>query len=262
MAGGKGKDKDNDQTVSMAQVHELLEQQKVFYKELLQQQESSFRACVNAIMDTANKRIDDLLRDLMEVRTSLQFTQKEVDDLKMTNKGLQSSMKGQETDIVKLAESMLTLDTKTDFLDNHARRTNIIIDGMPEVEKENNSHSEEKVLELIKNKLKLDPEGLGIESVMRIGKVNKSKDGTPLRPRPIVVKFNKLKDRDTVLRNAKKLKGTKIYINEDYPEAVRQKRKELLPKMREARQRGDIAFLRYDKLVIRAAEDSIPNEEQ
>lgn len=254
MAGGKGRDKDNEQSVSMAQVLELLEQQRVFYKELLQQQESSFKACVNTIIDTANKRIDDLLKELIEVRASLQFTQKEMDDLKMVNKGFQSNIKGQETDINKLAVSMLILDSKADFLDNQARRTNIVIDGIPEAEKENGSDSEEKVLALIKDKLDLDPNGIGIDSVMRVGKVNKSDDGTMTRPRPIVVKFHRIKDRDTVLRSAKKLKGTRIYINEDYPEAVRQKRKELLPKMREARQRGDIAFLRYDKLVIRQGE--------
>lgn len=119
---------------------------------------------------------------------------------------------------------------------------------------ENSSDSEEKVLTLIKNKLDLDPNGMGIDSVMRVGKVNKTDDGILGRLRPILVKFHRIRDRDTVLRNAKKLKGTRIFINEDYPEAVRQKRKELLPKMREARQRGDIAFLRYDKLVIRQGE--------
>lgn len=254
MAGGKGRDKDNDQSVSMAQVHELLEQQKVFYKELLQQQESSFKACVNTIIDTANKRIDDLLKELMEVQVSLQFTQKEMDDLKTLNKGFQSNIKGQEADIDKLAVSMLILDSKADFLDNQARRTNVVIDGIPETEMENSSDSEEKVLTLIKDKLHLDPNGMGIDSVMRVGKVNKTDDGILGRPRPILVKFHRIRDRDTVLRNAKKLKGTRIFINEDYPEAVRQKRKELLPKMREARQRGDIAFLRYDKLIIRQGE--------
>ena len=70
------------------------------------------------------------------------------------------------------------------------------------------------------------------------------------RPRPIVVKFLRHKDRSAVLQRAKNLKGTKIFINEDYTDLVRQKRKELMPKLRAARERGDIAFLRYDKLII------------
>lgn len=102
----------------MAQVHEFLEQQQAFHKELLQQKESSFKACVNSFIDTANKRIDDLLQELMEVWESLQFTQKEMDDLKTFNKGFKSNIKEQEADIDKLAVSILILDTKADFLDN------------------------------------------------------------------------------------------------------------------------------------------------
>ena len=48
----------------------------------------------------------------------------------------------------------------------------------------------------------------------------------------------------------KKLKGSRIFINEDYPDAVRQKRRELLPQMKAARERGDFAVLRYDKLIV------------
>lgn len=258
MAGGKGNkdkvEKDSDQSVSMAQVQELLEQQKVFYKELLQQQESNFKAFVCTILDTSSKRIGELLKDLQDLRTSLQFTQKEVDELKTTCKGTQSICKSQESDIERLAESMLILDAKSDSLDSQARRANLIMDGIPEAEKENNLVSEEKVLKIIEEKLNLDPKIIGVEQAMRAGKVNISSDGTQGRPRPVIVRFHRIKDRDTVLRNARKLKGTSIFINEDYPETVRQKRKELLPKMKEARERGDYAFLRYDKLIIRQGE--------
>lgn len=255
MAGGKGNkergEKDNDQTISMAHVQDLLEQQKLFYKELLSQQESNFKTCVSTIMETCNKRIDEMLKDVQDLRTSLQFTQKELDDLKSENKGIHAICKSQRADIDRLAESMLILDEKSDFLDRQARRANLIIDGVPEAEKENNLVTEEKVLEIIKEKLNLDTKTIGVEQAMRIGEVNISRDGTQGRPRPVMVRFHHTKDRDTVFRNAKKLKGTRIFINEDYPEAVRQRRKELVPKMKEARERGDIAFLRYDKLIIR-----------
>lgn len=64
------------------------------------------------------------------------------------------------------------------------------------------------------------------------------------KPRPIVVKFLRFKDKSDILQKTKSLKGTDIYINEDYTDAVRRKRQELMPKLREARQRGDTAFLR------------------
>ena len=70
------------------------------------------------------------------------------------------------------------------------------------------------------------------------------------RPSPIVVKFVKYKDRLMILQRAKYLKGSKMYINEDYTDAVHHKRKDLMPKLKAARDRGDIAFLRHDKLMI------------
>lgn len=65
-----------------------------------------------------------------------------------------------------------------------------------------------------------------------------------------VVKFEKYEDRARILQKAKYLKGTKIYINEDFTDDVIQKRKELLPKLKAARDRGEIAYLRHDKLSL------------
>lgn len=66
-------------------------------------------------------------------------------------------------------------------------------------------------------------------------------------PRPILIKFLRYKDKMAVLGKAKDLKGTNIYVNEDVTEAVRQKHKEPFPAMKAARERGSIAYIRYDR---------------
>lgn len=48
------------------------------------------------------------------------------------------------------------------------------------------------------------------------------------RPRPIVVKLLRYKDIEAILQRAKSLRGTKIFINEDFTDTVRQKRKDLM----------------------------------
>ncbi len=145
---------------------------------------------------------------------------------------------------------MLVIDGKMDFLDAQTRHQNVIIDGIPEAENEKGSDSEEKVLALFKDKLDLDPLTIGIHEVQRVGKSLKGKDELRSLPRPTLVSFLRIKDRDRVMANARKLKGSNIFIKEDYPESVRKRRKELIPKMNAARERGDIAFLRYDKLIV------------
>ena len=61
----------------------------------------------------------------------------------------------------------------------------------------------------------------------------------------MMIKPLHFKDRQSVLPSAKKLKGTNLYITsqKDFSEAV-QLRKELLPKMKAARERGDKVSLK------------------
>mgnify|MGYP001796040375 CR=1 FL=1 len=54
-------------------------------------------------------------------------------------------------------------------------------------------------------------------------------------------------------------KGSRVSIREDFSERVNAKRKELLPKLQEARKEGKIAYLSYDKLVIRHSTRSSSN---
>ena len=70
-------------------------------------------------------------------------------------------------------------------------------------------------------------------------------------PKTVVVKFESFKDRDTVMRAARKEKPRGVYINEDLSQRVMARRRELMPRLREAREQGKIAYLTYDKLVVR-----------
>ena len=66
-----------------------------------------------------------------------------------------------------------------------------------------------------------------------------------------MVKFAQYKDRELVLAAAKKKRPRGIYVNEDFSQRIMARRKELLPKMMKAREEGKIAYLSFDKLVVR-----------
>lgn len=104
MAGLKDKEKHSGQYNTHEQVRELMEQQKAFYKTLLQQQESNFKVCMYTFMETTCIRMDAIVKELQELKVSLQFTQMEVDDLKAPSVSLSSNCKLNEDDIHKLAE--------------------------------------------------------------------------------------------------------------------------------------------------------------
>ena len=106
----------------------------------------------------------------------------------------------------------LQLNENSDFservrsLEDCSRSSNIIIDGIPETNDESNERLQVDISKILSEKMKVTPK---ISTCHRIG--NK----TPSRNRPIIVKLSSQDDRNKCLRNAPKLKGTNIFINED-----------------------------------------------
>ncbi len=199
------------------------------------------------IMTTTNQRADELMKKVQDLKTSLQFTQKELDEFKANYSTLSSGCNSNINYICKLPESLLFLDTQANYLEGQYWCNKKVVDGILESPNEKWIDSEEKVKPLIPEKLKLDHNRVILERAHRTGKLWNS-----TRSRPIVVKFLRYKDKEAVLQRAKCLKDTNIYVNEDFPEAIRQKRKELLSAMRAAREWGKIALLHYNKLIAYA----------
>ncbi|KAK7882754.1 hypothetical protein WMY93_028928 [Mugilogobius chulae] len=198
-------------------------------------------------VDSSNKRIDDMSKLMYDFKQSLEMTQKDFDDYKASSSTLSKSCNEIRSDLDTICKSLLAFSDKAEHLEGQSKRNNIVIEGIKESGKEAMADCEDKVRKLFIEKLQLDHLKIELDRVYRAGK---PLSGNLERPRPVVVRFLRLKDKMAVLDRAKRLKGTGIFINEDFPETVRQKRKELLPAMKAARERGDVAYLKYDKLIV------------
>jgi hypothetical protein len=84
-----------------------------------------------------------------------------------------------------------------------------VVDGIAESPHETWMESEEKVREIIFEKLKMDNRMIEVE---RAHKTGKPTIGPGDRPRPIVVKFPRFKDKVAVLERAKNLRGTRTTL--------------------------------------------------
>ena len=95
--------------------------------------------------------------------------------------------------------------------------------------------------ELITKKLKI-PEtiqkDIKIEHAHSAGSASKKDE-----PRSVVVKFTHFKDRDLVLQKAREINSKGLFVNEEFSTRVVEKRKEELPRMKEERAKGKIAYL-------------------
>ena len=107
-------------------------------KELLKQQESTLKVFLSAYMDSVNTRIYILMKDVQSAKSSLEFTQAQVEEL------ITSDLKVKE-----LKVQIEDLGNKLDDRQNRSRRNNLCFEGIPESPNETWQESESKTKHLI-----------------------------------------------------------------------------------------------------------------
>ena len=132
-------------------------------------------------------------------------------------------------------------------LEDCLRRNSIRIDGIKEHNNESWEECERRVNSMLKERL--DIENVEIERAHRGGRKSRSK------PRTIVCKLLRFKDKQNILRKAKLLKGTNVFINEDYCQGTAAYRQELWAEVKVLRSQAKIAYLNHRSIVSR---DKVP----
>ena len=132
-------------------------------------------------------------------------------------------------------------------MENQSRRSNIRIDGILEEENESWDTTEEKVKQVLAEKLNLE-EALHIERAHRVRRVA---SGPRRRPRTIVCKLRDFKQKEQILKVTRRIKPVGLYVNEDLAKETLDKREEQRPKLEEAKRNGKIAYFVLDKLIVK-----------
>lgn len=223
-------------------------------KLLLSTQDQAYKGALEIMLKQVYDEMRSMKSTVDELRRSLEFSQGEVDDLKKEVKRLEKEKTADKTIIQELEkqsqtadETLETLEDRCDYLEDYSRRNNVHITGMEESpENETWEQTAEKVQKLLADKMQL--QNLQLERAHRVGQ------RTEQRTRPVVARFLRYGDRELVMRNAMKLKGTRIFINDDLCPSSQQKRNQQMPLLKQARSEGKIAFFRHTKLVIRERE--------
>lgn len=170
-------------------------------------------------LDSANKRVDSVLADLQELKMSLKYSQKDIDELKEHQKAQESESKdiSRQVNELKSGQVVMGYQEQICYLENQCRRNNLVINGLgPDKADETWAETESKVQELLTTKLKLN-DTIEFERAHMNGKFS----GNGEKPRSVVMKPLCFKDKQLILSRANYLKNTSIYINEDYSERVR-----------------------------------------
>ena len=135
---------------------------------------------------------------------------------------------------------------KMAYLENHSRRNNIRIDGIPEEPDETWEDTESKAKVTLESQLNLLFK-VEFERAHRTGKANRA----VARPRTVICRLVSWKQKDPILKAARTVKPEGMFVNEDLAVETLQRRKDQLPKLKQAKQAGKIAYFVLDKLIIK-----------
>lgn len=219
-------------------------------KLLLEAQERAYNSALNMVVKQLNDQINKLEQKVSDLTTSLEYTQKEVDDLKANVKEHEKEKKEDKMKTDKLIQQIETsklqvheLEEKVTYQEDYSRRKNLRISGLNERGDETWEQTAAAVTSLLETKLQLP--GVVLERAHRVGPRRDD------RPRTVVARFARYGDRDAAIRRGSHLKGTNIYLNEDLSSASLATKKAQIPLFKQARAEGKIAFFRHTKLIIR-----------
>ncbi|KAL1447408.1 hypothetical protein WDU94_005674 [Cyamophila willieti] len=138
-------------------------------------------------------------------------------------------------------------DGKIDILDTRLeqekRKRNIILYNIPLLENETIQVLENKVLNIFSD--------MGVQSTTQdidyIKRLHRNKPGS----NPVLVTFALLKKKLEVLSKRSNLKQTQYYLNEDFSDEMRKKRKELFPVVKRMREEGKFALMKFDEIFTK-----------
>ncbi|XP_072174589.1 uncharacterized protein [Diadema setosum] len=197
-------------------------------KKLMETQIDRVLESIQSMERKFESKIKKLEEKVDEVVKSVNFNDQNIQELKTQIPKLES----------KLKEETEKVNQELDGMQSYISRENLLFHGLPQ--KEEREDSEKVLRQFFVEHLKLEREKVeGIE-FQRAHRVNAT--GITGRPRPIIARFLRYKDRTIVMQNAKNLKGTSMYITEDLPKRVRDLRREQMPAMRAARAAGKLAY--------------------
>lgn len=206
--------------------------------------EDTILAAIEGLKLELTLNLEKKTQEIIEaVNTKVQIIEEDVKSLKEENQFLRTTIDKQEA--------------KIRVLEKETKSKELIIHGLEEKET-NEINIEHLLINFFKNTMKLTVEGNDIDKAFRLGQKRE-------KPRPIRVIFVKSKTRDNIISNRKSLKGSKIFISENFTKEVLEKRKALLPEVKKLRDEGKTAFIKYDKIVVqdRPAQKSkrLPSDE-
>lgn len=191
---------------------------------------------------TTDAKINSIEEKLGEIEKSREFDSNMLDKVNKKQSEMEKIIKKMERNEEKHREEERVMKVEITDLKCRSMRENLMFYNLTE---ERDEDCKQKLISFIEREVKIeDAQAIVLQRAHRVGPHRHGKT------RPIVAKFAYDVDKERVRRAARNLKGTPYGISEQFPREVNEKRKRLIPIMKQAKHDGKEAVLRVDKLFI------------
>ena len=207
-------------------------------------QRDAYNDTINHLMANFTSQLNIFKVDFDNIKSELNAAKLEIFQKQTQIESLSSKIEELETVVEGCRFDPVPVFSRLNSLEDYSRKNNLRIDGVPESHKEN--------WENIALQVKKLSEKLGCEREVKLDRAQRiGSPGSSERPRTVLVRFHNYTDRQFFLRNSHKLKGTKVFVNEDLCQPSLNIRKEKLPLLLQARREGKTAYFNHINLVIK-----------
>ena len=128
--------------------------------EMICVQQEATMACFNNVMGNISNKVDGIICDIQELKTSLEFTNDmQENKLSLINKTIEKVQDElQNTTFLNSEDRLLIKQQKEKVIDleDRSRRNNLRIDGLSENQKKTRDDTEEKVKQMFREKLHIN----------------------------------------------------------------------------------------------------------
>ncbi|CAH1798268.1 unnamed protein product [Owenia fusiformis] len=198
---------------------------------------------IQASLNNNTVSVSVLMNDMKDVKSSIKGTLElaaDVSDLKTQNEYLSDRVDILEGRIASQSDQIKDLANAVEEITYRYMRDNLIINNLPE-QGQGTEDCDTLVYDFIRNKLRVPNDQIfSRENPHAPVKIDVSHRFPRMgaQTKPMVVKFTMRSGRDVCLKFAKNLKGTGIYITDQLPKSMSQRKQAQMPKFKDLRPLG------------------------
>ena len=182
------------------------------------------------------------------------------ENIKLSEKvhDLEDKVRDQQCDITYLKSKCQSTSDRLIRMEAYSMRENLVLTGIEESEDESESSLIDKLMDIFQNDMDLDTSNF---NVVKCHRLYKPKHSVRSGPRDVIVRFTSQRTKSYILSATGKLKDRPqpLYINEQYPREIEQRRRILRPALKAAKAKKLKASMVMDKLIIKGTTFTVDN---